>query len=117
MAKEKQYVFSARTTEAGLKALNEVKARLKVSWDELVIEAVSAHYEMDKAMMTLPRKEKPAKAAQSDTEQPPTERTVTGQPAAKGEEHPTEGKCPAKKQKKGNKKTNSPENSLTSGNS
>ncbi len=40
MAKEKQYVFSARTTEEGLKALNEVKARLKVSWDELVIDAV-----------------------------------------------------------------------------
>ncbi len=35
MAREKRYVFSARTTEEGLKALNEVKARLQVGWDEL----------------------------------------------------------------------------------
>jgi len=38
-----------------------------MNWDDLVIEAVSAHYNLDKAMMTLPKKEKPAKA-----EQPPT---------------------------------------------
>jgi hypothetical protein len=44
MARAKQYLFSARTTEAGLKALNEVKERVNRGWDELVIEAVSEHY-------------------------------------------------------------------------
>jgi hypothetical protein len=73
MAKEKQYVFSARTTEEGLKVLNEVKMRLKVSWDDLVIEAVSAHYGLDKAMMSLPKKEKPAKEAPT-SRQPPEDR-------------------------------------------
>jgi hypothetical protein len=40
-------VFSARTTEEGLKTLNELKARLGVGWDGLVIDAVSAHYGVD----------------------------------------------------------------------
>lgn len=90
MAKEKQHVFSARTTEAGLKALNEVKSCFNIGWDELVIDAVSAHYNMDKAMMTLPRKEKPIIEAQ------PTEQQA---PAETAEELPTEEKLPAKKHK------------------
>ena len=36
MAKVKQYVFSARTTEQGLKGFNEVKERVNIGWDELV---------------------------------------------------------------------------------
>ena len=60
MAKQKQHVFSARTTEEGLKALNELKASLGVSWDELVIDAVCAHYGLDRAVMSLPKKEAPA---------------------------------------------------------
>jgi hypothetical protein len=56
MAKEKrerQHVFSARTTEQGLRALNDVKARLGIGWDALVIDAVSAHYGLDRAMLSL----------------------------------------------------------------
>ena len=61
MAKRKQYVFSARTTEEGLKALNELKAQRGVSWDELVIGAVYTHYGLDRDVMALPKAEKPAK--------------------------------------------------------
>jgi len=44
MAKEKQHVFSARTTEEGLRILNAKKGELGISWDDLVIDAVNAHY-------------------------------------------------------------------------
>ena len=47
MLRDKQYVFSARTTAEGLKALNELKAKLGVSWDSLVIDAVNTHYGVD----------------------------------------------------------------------
>ena len=73
MARDKQHVFSARTTEQGLKALNETKGRLKLSWDEMVIEAVSAHYNLDREMMSLPRKEKPVKEPQPTEQQSPEE--------------------------------------------
>ena len=106
MSKEKQYVFSARTTEEGLKALNEVKSCFKIGWDELVIDAVSAHYQLDKAMMTLPRKEKPTNEVRP-AEQPPTSEPATEQPATVEQEHPTEGKRPSKK-KGGKKKASEP---------
>ncbi len=61
MAKQKQYVFSARTTEQGLKVLNDLKARLGVNWDVLVIDAVCGHYGLERAAMALPRAEKPQK--------------------------------------------------------
>jgi hypothetical protein len=79
MAKQKQHVFSARTTEEGLRRLNELKTRLGVSWDELVIDAVCAHYGLDRAAMALLRKEKAARGpekadrpaeAQADGEEP-----------------------------------------------
>jgi len=60
MPREKQHVFSARTTEEGLKALSGLKARLGVSWDGLVIDAVNAHYGVD--VPKPPRAEKAAKA-------------------------------------------------------
>ncbi len=60
MPREKQHVFSARTTKEGLKALNGLKARLGVSWDSLVIDAVNAHYGVD--VPKPPRVEKAAKA-------------------------------------------------------
>jgi hypothetical protein len=60
MPRDKQYVFSARTTKEGLKALNGLKARLGVSWDGLVIDAVNAHYGVD--VPKPPRAEKAAKA-------------------------------------------------------
>lgn len=63
MIKEKQYVFSARMTEEGLKALNELKAKLGVNWDDLVIDAVCAHYGLDRGIMVSPKAEKPQKPA------------------------------------------------------
>ena len=103
MAREKQYVFSARTTEEGLKRLGELRQECRVGWDELVIEAVSAHYNLDKAMMTLPKKEVPAKPVKGEAEQPPAEEVAPEQPAA------TEQERPSKKQKKGGKKANKTE--------
>lgn len=70
MAREKQYVFSARTTEEGLKALNEIKARLKASWDDMVIDAVCERYNLDRTVMMPPKKGKPAEASQNGAEQP-----------------------------------------------
>lgn len=62
MAKTKQYVFSARTTEEGLKQLSELKAKLNVGWDEMVINGMCGHYNLDKAILSLPKKEAPVKA-------------------------------------------------------
>jgi hypothetical protein len=64
MARGKQHVFSARTTEQGLKALSALRAELKVGWDELVVEAVCSRYGLDKAMMTLPAKAGQAQEAE-----------------------------------------------------
>ena len=61
MARENQYVFSAMTMKEGLKAFSEVKANLNIGWDELVIDAMCAHYGLDRLAMALPNKEKPAK--------------------------------------------------------
>ena len=105
--KGKQYVFSARTTEEGLKRLGELRQVRRMGWDELVIDAVSAHYDLDRAMMTLPRKEKPGNEMQP-AEQPPTEATAPEQPVVT-EQEPPEEKRPKKKGKKGGKKASEPE--------
>lgn len=98
MAREKQYVFSARTTEEGLKLLNHLKAEKGIGWDEVVIDAVSAHYGLDKAVMTLPKREKPAKEEQNSEQQVPAEETTSEEhPAEAGQEKPLEE--PAKKRK------------------
>jgi hypothetical protein len=60
MPRGKQYVFSARTTEEGLKTLSELKAKLGIGWDGLVIDAVNAHYGVD--VPKLPKAERPPKA-------------------------------------------------------
>ena len=57
----KHYVFSARTTEEGLRRLNEIKRERGTNWDDLVIDAVAAHYGIDRAVLALPRPQKPAK--------------------------------------------------------
>jgi hypothetical protein len=62
MPKEKQHVFSARTTEGGLKTLNGLKARLGLSWDDLLIGAVNAHYGVD--VPKPPKRERPKKAGE-----------------------------------------------------
>ncbi len=61
MAKEKHHVFSARTTEEGLEVLNQLKEERGIGWDELVIDAVCAHYGLDMGVMALPKAEKPQK--------------------------------------------------------
>jgi hypothetical protein len=55
MAKGKHYVFSARTTRDGLRQLNDVKRERGLSWDDLVIDAVCAHYGLDRSALALPK--------------------------------------------------------------
>ena len=80
MAKEKNHVFSARTTEEGLRTLNDLKTRLGVGWDELVVDAVCTHYGLDRAVMALPKQ---AKAEKQD--KPKTKSQGTRKPKAKEE--------------------------------
>jgi hypothetical protein len=54
----KHYVFSARTTREGLRQLNDIKREHGVSWDDLVIGAVCAHYRLDRSVLALPKAEK-----------------------------------------------------------
>jgi hypothetical protein len=61
MTKQKHYVFSARTTEEGLKLLNQLKTEKGVGWDDLVIDAVCAHYGLDRLTMALPKAYRPEK--------------------------------------------------------
>jgi len=63
MPREKQYVFSARTTKEGLETLNGLKTRLGVNWDSLVIDAVNAHHGVD--VPKPPRAERPPKAEEA----------------------------------------------------
>ena len=69
------------TTEEGLKRLNELKGELKVSWDELVVEAVCSRYNLDKAVMALPNTDTPAKEGPAAEQQAPVE---TAKEAATG---------------------------------
>jgi hypothetical protein len=69
MARAKQYVFSARTTEAKLKVLNEVKSKAGVEWEKFVIEGMCGYYKVDKAIMALAKKETPTQALEK--KQPP----------------------------------------------
>ncbi len=57
---EKHYVFSARTTEEGLRLLNQLRSERKIGWDELVIDAVCERYGLDRAAVALPKKGRPA---------------------------------------------------------
>ena len=58
MPKSRHYVFSARTTREGLRQLNDVKRERGLGWDELVIDAVCAHYGLDRSALALPKAEK-----------------------------------------------------------
>lgn len=51
MGDKKHYVFSARTTEEGLKILNMIREEQKLSWDELIIPAINAHYNVHVSMI------------------------------------------------------------------
>ena len=68
MAKEKQYVFSARTTEDGLGLLNKLKADLGVGWDEMVVDAVCEKHNLNKAALMLPKPERPKKEPEPKAE-------------------------------------------------
>ena len=57
IAKEKQHVFSARMTEEGLKRLNELKAKLVIGENDLVMDAVCAYYGLDGGALALPKAE------------------------------------------------------------
>ena len=63
MVGEKHHIFSARTTEEGLKVLNQLKTERNIGWDDLVIDAVCAHYGLDRGVMALPKSERPPKPA------------------------------------------------------
>ncbi len=96
--KGKQFVFSARTTEEGLKRQGELRQERRVGWDELVIEAVSEHYGLDRAMMTLLKKDRAAQDVAPQLSEPTDEK----RPIEVREEKPTEETKP-KKQGKGKK--------------
>ena len=61
MANEKHFVFSARTTEEGLRLLNGIRVEKKIGWDELVIDVVCARYGLDTLVMSLPKAYRPEK--------------------------------------------------------
>jgi len=53
--KKRHFVFSARTTEEGLRILNELKDKLDMGWDEFVIDAMCTKYDLDRGALALPR--------------------------------------------------------------
>ena len=64
MAKQKHHVFSARTTEEGLRLLNGHEGRERdIGWDDLVIDAVCDRYGLDRLVMALPKAYRPEKKA------------------------------------------------------
>jgi hypothetical protein len=79
MPKSRHYVFSARTTREGLRQLNDVKRERGVSWDELVIDAVCAHYGLDRSALALPKADKP---------EPKVETNAKAKPKAKAKAKP-----------------------------
>ena len=89
MAKHKQHVFSARTTEEGLRLLNGLRRERGIGWDELVIDGMCAHYSLDKAVMSLPKKEAPA-----------GEQQTTREPVKAAEDGGTKRKKTSKKEQK-----------------
>ena len=50
--------------------LNELKDRLSLGWDEMVIDGMCGHYKLDRAVMTLPKNEK-APSTDTGTNEPP----------------------------------------------
>ncbi len=54
MGDKKYYVYSARTTEAGLALLNKLKDGLGIGWDRLVNDAVCEKYGLDPTVINMP---------------------------------------------------------------
>ncbi len=61
MAKAKHFVFSARTTEEGLRLLNNLRKERNIGWDDLVLDAICAHYGLDTLVMFPPKVYRPEK--------------------------------------------------------
>jgi hypothetical protein len=78
----KRYVFSARTTREGLRQLNDVKRERGVSWDDLVIDAVCAHYGLDKLTLALPKAEKTPKVETKAKAKPKPKAKARARPRA-----------------------------------
>ena len=66
MPDKKHFVFSARTTEDGLRILSDLRKEKDIGWDELVIDAVCANYGLDRNIMAIPKQEKPDKLQSKD---------------------------------------------------
>lgn len=79
MAKGKQYVFSARTTEEGLKILNQLKTDRGIGWDELVVDAVCTHYGLDRGIIAIPKQARADKPAKPKSNAKRTEKAKTKQ--------------------------------------
>ncbi len=63
----------------------------------MVIEAMCSRYSLDKAVMTLPKKDKPAKEAENVQQQPAEERPTEVVEEKPAEEKPTKKRGKAKK--------------------
>ncbi|MFC1949723.1 hypothetical protein ACFLW0_06085 [Chloroflexota bacterium] len=101
MAREKQYVFSARTTEEGLRLLNGLRKDRGIGWDDLVLDAVCDRYGLDRSVMAPPKKDRPAEEAENN-QQPPAEQIGEERLAEATEEKPA-GEAPNRKREKGAK--------------
>ena len=66
MPDKKHYVFSARTTEEGLRVLNDMRKQRNIGWDDLVVDAVCACYGLDRGVMAIPKQVKPDKLQLKD---------------------------------------------------
>jgi len=53
--KHEHHVFSARTTREGLKLLRRIRFERNLSWHDVVLHAVCAHYGLDREVMALTR--------------------------------------------------------------
>lgn len=101
MPRDKQYVYSARTTEKGLKALNDLKDKLGVTWDELITDAVCDRYKLDRADIALPRdtkreEERAAKEAEKQARAEQREKDRQDKLAKKEEERKAKAEARAK---------------------
>jgi hypothetical protein len=76
---DKHYVYSARTTEAGLALLNKTKGDM--SWDKFISDAVAAHYNLDIGVIALP----PSKFLQEQAERKAAREAEKSARAAKRE--------------------------------
>lgn len=81
MGDKKHYVFSARTTEEGLKMLNDLKARLNISWDELIVPAINRAYDVSIPMVPRAPVDETKAAAKAQREQEKAEKKAAAEKA------------------------------------